>query len=231
MALSLSFVPDGNRRWAQERNKNTLEGHVAWSDKIKEIVKWLHKNSSEIDECVFWCLSRSNLERDQAELDGIFYLLKHYFDTMRSNLIKHQIAFLALWEIHLLPDDIQEVITQLEEETQHFVEKKRLGFGLAYDHDYDLIRATREVCRRYPGIEDPKEIERRIRTDGGYARGMRDPDILVRTGAKKWHRTSGAFMGRETEIHFTETLWPDFSLDTLQKIIEWAQAKVHTHGL
>gem|GEM_PF-3413031 len=76
------------------------------------------------------------------------------------------------------------------------------------------------MLQKYPEIVDPKEIENRIRSDGGYARGMRDPDILVRTGAKKGHRTSGAFMGRETEIHFTETLWPDFSLDTLKKIIE-----------
>lgn len=41
------------------------------------------------------------------------------------------------------------------------------------------------MIQKYPDIEDPKEIEKHIRTDGGYARGMRDPNILVRTGAKK----------------------------------------------
>jgi undecaprenyl pyrophosphate synthase len=60
---------------------------------------------------------------------------------------------------------------------------------------------------------------------------MRNPTVLVRTGAKKWNRTSGAFMGRETEIHFTETLWPDFSLDSLKKLIEWVKKKEHTYGL
>jgi len=230
MTLSLSFVPDGNRRWAKENNKDTLKGHTAGANKIKEITQWLNTNT-EVDECVFWCLSRSNLERDQDELDGLFYLLKHYFESMKKSLIENKIAFLALGETHLLPDDIQAVIKQLEEDTKHFIERRRLGFGLAYDRDYDLIRATREVCNRYPEIEDPREIEKLIRTEGGYARGMRDPSILVRTGAKKWHRTSGAFMGRETEIHFTETLWPDFSLETLEKIIQWAQEKVHTHGL
>lgn len=230
MALSLSFVPDGNRRWAQEKGKNTLAGHTAGADKIKEITQWLNTNT-EVDECVFWCLSRSNLERDQAELDGIFFLLKHYFETMKKNLIKNQIAFLALGETYLLPEDIQKTIHRLEEDTKKFIERRRLGFWLGYDRDYDLIRATREVVAKYPEMNDPKEIESLIRSEGGYARGMRDPDILVRTGAKKWQRTSGAFMGRETEIHFTETLWPDFSLDTLQKIIEWAQEKQHTHGL
>ncbi len=230
MALSLSFVPDGNRRWAKAKNQNTIQWHTAWAKKIEEITKWLNTNI-EVDECVFWCLSRSNLERDQAELDGIFYLLKHYFESMKRNLVENQIAFLALWETHLLPDNIQKTIHDLEETTKAFITRRRLGFGLGYDRDYDLIRATQKVLQKYPEINDPKEIEQLIRTEGGYARGMRDPDILVRTGAKKWHRTSGAFMGRETEIHFTETLWPDFSLDTLQKIIEWAQEKVHTHGL
>jgi len=230
MSLSLSFVPDGNRRWAKEKNKNTLQGHTAGTDKIKEIIQWLNTNS-RIDECVFWCLSRSNLSREMEELDGLFFLLKHYLKKFKKELIKNQVAFLALGEITLLPQDVQEIIKTLEEDTRQFIEQRRLGFWLGYDRDYDLIRATREVVKKYPEIEDPQEIETLIRTDGWYARGMRDPDILVRTGAKKWHRTSGAFMGRETEIHFTETLWPDFSLDTLQKIIEWAQEKVHTHGL
>jgi len=96
MKISLSFVPDGNRRWAKENNTITLKGHIAGVKKIQEIMKWVHQEVTEVDECFFWCLSRSNLERDQKELDGIFTLLKHYFETMRKNLIKHQIAFLAL---------------------------------------------------------------------------------------------------------------------------------------
>jgi len=230
MPLSLSFVPDGNRRWAKEKNKNTLSGHTAWAQKIEDITKWLNGNT-EVDECVFWCLSRSNLNRDKDELDGIFFLLKKYFETMKKSLIENRIAFLALGETQLLPSDIQTTIHELENATQHFIAERRLGFWLGYDRDYDLIRATRTVLEKYPDITDPQEIEAKIRTEGWYARGMRDPSILIRTGASKWHRTSGAFMGRETEIYFTETLWPDFSLDTLEKIIEWAKTKIHTHGL
>lgn len=231
MPLSLSFIPDGNRRWAQEKNKNTFQGHAAGADKIKEIIQWLQEGCADVDECVFWCLSRSNLERDEEELVGIFDLLKRYLGTMRKTFIHHQVAFLALGEIHLLPIDVQAAVHDLEADTRAFITQRRLGFWLAYDRDYDLIRSTREVIQKHPHISDPAELEWLIRTDGGYARGMRDPDILIRTGAKKWHRTSGAFMGRETALYFTETLWPDFSLDTLQKVIEWAKSNVHTHGL
>ncbi len=128
MPLSLSFIPDGNRRWATAQDKTTLEGHTAGANKIKEIIEWLRINTSEVDECVFWCLSRSNLERNQKELDGIFFLLRHYFTTLRSNFMEHRIAFLALGETHLLPDDTREVIQQLEEDTRQFIKHKRLGF-------------------------------------------------------------------------------------------------------
>ncbi|MEI6710845.1 MAG: undecaprenyl diphosphate synthase family protein [bacterium] len=94
---------------------------------MEEITKWLNTNT-EVDECVFWCLSRSNLERDQAELDGIFYLLKHYFESMKKNLVKNQIAFLALGETYLLPDDIQKTIHDIEEATKDFITRRRLGF-------------------------------------------------------------------------------------------------------
>ena len=229
MKISLSFVLDGNRRWAKERGGNTLFWHTAWVEKVQEVLQWLNHNQ-EVDECVFWCLSRANLGREIEELKGLFFLLKHYLKKFKKELIDNKTAFLAIGEIYLLPKDIQKQISELEDATKQFVSHRRLGFWLAYDRDYDLIRATRAVCNRYPEIEDPQEIEKLIRAEGGYARGMRDPDILVRTGAKKWNRTSGAFNGRETEIHFTETLWPDFSLDSLKKIIEWVQKKEYTYG-
>lgn len=231
MKISLSFVPDGNRRWAKEKNKNTLFGHTAWTEKIKEIIQWLNQPKSEVDECVFWCLSRSNLSREIEELDGLFFLLKQYLKKFKKELIKNQVAFLAIGEVTLLPLDIQKLILDLEESTAHLKDHRRLGFWLGYDRDYDLILATKKIVEQHPELQDPKEIEKLIRTEGNYARGMRDPDILIRTGAKKWHRTSGAFMGRETDIYFTETLWPDFSLETLNKLIEWLKKKEYTHGL
>ena len=229
MKISLSFVPDGNRRWAKENSTHTLAGHTAGAEKMKDIIQWLNQDDSEVDECVFWCLSRANLDREVEELNGLFFLLKHYLKKFKKELIKHEVAFLALGEIRLLPADIQKQIHDLEESTKQFIMHRRLGFWLAYDRDYDLIMATKKVVERYPEITDPREIEHRIR-EAGYARNMRDPTILVRTGAKKWNRTSGAFKGRETEIHFTETLWPDFSLDSLKKIIEWVKKKEHTYG-
>lgn len=231
MWLSLSFIPDGNRRWALELGKNTLSWHTAGVEKIKEIIQWLNTENWQIDECVFWCLSRSNLDREIEELNGLFFLLKLYLKKFKKELIKNQVAFLALGEIYFLPKDIQKIIHQIEEETKQFIEKRRLGFWLAYDRDYDLMLATKKVIENHPELHDPREIEKLIRSEWNYARGMRDPDILIRTGAKKWKRTSGAFMGRETEIYFTETLWPDFSLESLKKIIQWIDKTTHTHGL
>lgn len=192
-------------------------------------MQWLN-HSQEVDECVFWCLSRANLGREIEELKGLFFLLKHYLKRFKKELIDNKTAFLAIGEIYLLPKDIQKQIAELEDATRQFMSHRRLGLWLAYDRDYDLIRATHAVIKKYPDITDPKEIESHL-GECGYAKNMRNPTVLVRTGAKKWNRTSGAFMGRETEIHFTETLWPDFSLDSLKKLIEWVKKKEHTYGL
>jgi len=47
---------------------------------------------------------------------------------MKKNLVKNQIAFLALGETYLLPDDIQKTIHDIEEATKDFITRRRLGF-------------------------------------------------------------------------------------------------------
>ena len=53
-----------------------------------------------------------------------------------------------------------------------------------------------------------------------YIGASPDPDILIRTGGYK--RLSNFIMYNltYTELFFTDTLWPDFSIDELKKIIE-----------
>lgn len=228
--ISLAFVPDGNRRWAKSRGKTTLAWHAAGAKKFEEILQFIN-GQDRIDEVFFWALSRANLDRDPRELRGIFSLLKKYFISLQHHLVMHRVAFLAFGETYLLPQNIQDGIRDLEDMTREFMHHKRFGMGLAYDRDLDLIRATQIVLQKYPHLRDPADIETFLGREWWYARWMRNPDILIRTGSSKGRRTSGAFMGRETEIVFTETLWPDFSLEMLQKIIQWTHENEHTYGL
>jgi len=51
--------------------------------------------------------------------------------------------------------------------------------------------------------------------------GIPDPDLIIRTGGR--NRLSG-FMPWQSvysELYFTDTLWPDFSEQELDKAIAW----------
>ena len=70
-------------------------------------------------------------------------------------------------------------------------------------------------CPIWMSILDPHEIN-----DLFMLGNIVDPDILIRTGG--YRRLSNFIMYNltYTELFFTDTLWPDFSIDELKKIIE-----------
>ena len=39
--LHVGIIMDGNRRWAKEQNKKTLEGHYAGANRIIELSKYI----------------------------------------------------------------------------------------------------------------------------------------------------------------------------------------------
>ena len=58
-----------------------------------------------------------------------------------------------------------------------------------------------------------------------------DPDLLIRTGGK--NRLSNFIMYNLTysEIFFTDSFWPDFNLEELEKIINKYKLINRTYGL
>jgi undecaprenyl diphosphate synthase len=69
----IGVIMDGNRRWAKARGQNTLAGHAAGYEKLKELVGWAKE--AGIEWVVAYAFSTENWKRSSEEvgfLTGLF---------------------------------------------------------------------------------------------------------------------------------------------------------------
>ena len=83
-----------------------------------------------------------------------------------------------------------------------------------------MVSAIRQIAiRARAGLVIPEEVnERSIR--GYLSTGdLPDPDLVIRTGGERRLSDFLLFECAYAELYFTETLWPDFSTETLDEAL------------
>ena len=76
-----------------------------------------------------------------------------------------------------------------------------------------------EIIRAINSFVDKSCVSEAELRSALYTKNLPDPDVLIRTGGE--HRISNflLFQIAYSEIYFIDTLWPDFSTDELQNIL------------
>lgn len=219
----IAIIIDGNRRWADKQGlmKRYL-GHNTGLENVKTIIKkCLEKDITHI---TFWALSTENWKkRSQEELDNIFRLLKEILDNI-SDIVENKARFQSVGDITELPQDIQQSIMKAQDATKDFTDKT-LNIGLNYGGQDEIIRVIQKMVLdcidgKVDKNIDKKNIKEYIASHLDTAT-LPDPQLIIRTGGHT--RTSGFMIWQSvySEWYFTETLWPDFDDQDLDKAIEY----------
>jgi len=128
MGLHIAMICDGNRRWAVANGKNKLEGHKYGFENAKKILEW----GKEIDcrAMTLFIMSTENFKRSKLEIRALFLLFRKYFKEFVEGELKeknYKIRFLG--SRHLFPKDIQDMCTEIEEETKNGDMEVNFCFG------------------------------------------------------------------------------------------------------
>ena len=115
-----------------------------------------------------------------------------------------------------LPQKLIKILNKVEVETKN---NNAMNLNLAFN--YGFKDEIKDVLMKYKDKINILNIEKQNEINDLFMLGnIVDPDILIRTGG--YRRLSNFIMYNltYTELFFTDTLWPDFSIDELKKIIE-----------
>lgn len=213
----IAVIMDGNRRWASSRGLPFVAGYRRGIEAFRNAVPLAI--ARHISVATFWGFSTENWRRSRKELDALFLLFRHAVVESLGWLNAHNARLRVSGRLHDFPEDLrraaEEVIMATAGNTAMTV-----NLALSYGGRDEIQHVARRVASETAG--DPKAIaavnEETI-SRHLYTNGLPDVDLLIRTGGAK--RLSGflPWQAAYAELYFTDTLWPDFDAEELDRAL------------
>ncbi len=205
------IIPDGNRRWAKEKNKLAVEGHYKGYERADELITAAKK--SGVKYLTVWAFSTENWGRSDDEVSHLLKLIHKGIKELYKKAHAEQARFIHIGRKDRLGDEILALINLLEEETKTYT-----GFTLCMVIDYG---GEDEVMRAQVRLNESGDTTRSIKDFLDTSiHGIPSPDFIIRTSGES--RTSG-FMPLQalySEWYFEPVNFPDFDTTLFHKALE-----------
>ena len=214
----IAIIMDGNGRWATQKNLPRFEGHSQGGKTVEMIA--LHCVALGVEYLTLYSFSMQNWKRPKEEIDFLMYLYSEYLAGIRPNLMENNVRLIHLGQTERLP---QKVVEAMEKTTELTAGNTGMVLGLAlnYGARTEIIDAAKKIAQEYKdGRITLDEIDQDCVSNHLYTAGWHDPDLLIRTSGEM--RVSNFLLWQISyaEFYVTETFWPDFSEDEIDRIIQ-----------
>jgi undecaprenyl diphosphate synthase len=214
VARAVAIILDGNARWAEQRGLPVAEGHRAGTRAVRRTVE------AAIDlglhSLALYAFSTENWLRPADEVADLMEIFGETIDRELPDLAAQGVRTRFIGRRDRVPDELLAKMDRLERETAG---NDRLLLWIAFDYGgrAEIVQAVRRVVS--DGAR-PEAVDEALVSAHLYAPDMPDPDLLIRTSGEL--RISNFFLWQlaYAELHFVDTLWPDFGEEQLRSALE-----------
>ena len=208
----IALILDGNKRWAKKNKLNHSDGYKKGFENIKNIVNY--SKQAKISNLTLFTLSSENYNRSSINI--IFDIIYDNFSKTFTNLVMKEGVKINIFGLrHNLPKKIINIFDNIEIESS-----KNLNLNLNIAFNYGFKEEVKYVLKKVLDNKNKINLDNEVDVKKLFYLGnLPDPDILIRTGGYK--RLSNFIMYNltYTELFFTDTLWPEFSEEEFNTII------------
>jgi len=211
MPRHVAIIMDGNGRWAKKRFMPRIVGHKAGVETVRAMVR--HCAEKKIEVLTLFAFSSENWRRPEKEVRLLLELFVSALKREVKRLNDNNVVLKIVGDRSAFPEALQQEIARAEETTSTNTGLK-LVVAANYGGRWDIVQATRALASEVAaGKIDPSQIDEAALDRHLSLYGMPEPDLFIRTGGEE--RVSNFLLWQLAycEMHFTETLWPDFDGD------------------
>lgn len=214
----IAIIMDGNGRWAQQHLRPRVFGHIKGARIAKKIIT--RSVELGIKNLTLYAFSTENWLRPQEEVSFLMKLLGRYLKKERENLIKQNIKFQVIGDVSKLPGIIIEQVDKSIADTKNNTGMV-LTFALNYGGRQELVSAFLRLAEKIKANELPIEnITENLITQVVETKSVGSPDLLIRTSGEMRLSNFLIWQAAYSELYFTKTLWPDFSIKDYEAAID-----------
>lgn len=216
----VAIIMDGNGRWAASRSLPRVAGHRAGASAVRCAVEAAARLG--LGCLTLYAFSTENWKRPRLEIRALMDLLTEFLRKELKSLKENNIQFRMIGRGDGLNISVLEQIRRAEMATYQNT-GLRLNIAINYGGRAEIVDAMRKLAREVAcGRMRPEDIDEQMVQERLYTGSLPDPDLLIRTSGEA--RVSNFLLWQiaYSEIHVTDTLWPDFrERDFYSALIEY----------
>lgn len=211
----IAIILDGNGRWAKKRFIPRFVGHQKGLKAVKRVVSYCANNG--IEALTLFAFSTENWKRPKEEVSQLMGLFLKALKKEVNNLHENNVRLRVVGNKSSFSEEIQSYVRDAEKLTS---KNSGLTLNIAanYGGRWDILQAVKawQKVNSNVSIDELDEVElSKYMTTAD----LPEPDLLIRTGGEKRISNFLIWQMAYAEFYFTDTLWPDFNEDSLEKAI------------
>ena len=209
----IAVIMDGNRRWAKEKHLPSAVGHQKGVDSLRGTMRLFDRY--EIKYLTVYAFSTENWNRKKEEVEFLMNLLAKTLLNELEEMHKENVKIRFLGDLSKLNKKLVELVHNAENRT-----KMNTGVTLNIAFNYgsrdEITNALKTIVKE--GIS-AEEITEETISSHLYTKNIPDPDLLIRTGGEKRISNYLLWQIAYSEVYVTDTYWPEFDKEELDKAI------------
>lgn len=213
----IAIIMDGNGRWAKQRHQPRFMGHRAGVKAVENIVKQCAQLGVEV--LSLFAFSSENWRRPSKEVSLLMELFALSLKQQVKRLHKNNIRLQIIGDISRFSSSLQQQIRQAQQLTENNT-GLTINVAANYGGHWDITQSVRQLAEKVlAGELKPNDITEQDIATGLSTAALAEPDLFIRTGGEQRVSNFMLWQLAYTEFYFSETLWPDFDPEQLNKAI------------
>ena len=223
-----AIIMDGNGRWAEQKGMSRIFGHQNGVAAVKKIVE--AANKFNIKYLTLFTFSIENWDRPQSEVDTLMSLLVQTLKEEFEDIFRNNIKLNAIGELDTLPDNVRDELYSIIQSTKNN-SGMTLTLALSYGGKQEIFKAVKEISDKVKNdIISLDNFDDSLINDHLYTKDLPDVDLLIRTSGEQRISNFLLWQIAYAELYFTDTYWPDFTEEDLEKAIVEYQNRERRFG-
>ncbi len=206
----IAIIMDGNGRWAELQGKKRVKGHEVGATVVKDITTYC-SNHKDIERLTLYAFSTENWKRPKLEVEFLMKLMQRYLKNELPIYLENNVRFEPIGDLSAFSKSLQDTIHDVKEKTAN-CDGLIQSLALNYGAKNEIVRAVNRLKNQ------PDEITEEMLSNELDCKD--EVDLLIRTGGDCRISNYLLWQLAYAELSFTKVLWPDFTTEHLEKIIE-----------
>ena len=216
----VAIIMDGNGRWATKKGLPRSYGHKRGVNVLKEILKVSKNLGCKV--LTVYAFSTENWTRPTKEVDFLINLFSEVLRNEIDEIHEESTKIKFIGDLSPFPATLKKLISNSESLTKSN-NKFLLNVCVNYGGRQEIVKVAKELAlKSSSGQIKPSEVNEELFNSELLTRGIKDPELLIRTSGEKRISNFLLWQLAYSEIYISDVLWPDFNeFEFLKAIIDY----------